>query len=180
VDRTLQWAKKTLRDIKRAARRISRLYEFHLDENDEVYTARRAGNKKKKRPNFKAQVLKYGVEVPRNIKAGKRLDEINGNTFWQDAIDKEIGALKDLECFDFHPSNYKVKEDYQWCTLTMIFDVKQYLRRKARLVAGGHLVDCVENNIYSSTVKGISIRMLHVIAHQILGMLTSMHTPATS
>jgi hypothetical protein len=24
----------------------------------------------------------------------------------------------------------------------------------------------VENNIYSSTVKGISVRMLHVIAHQ--------------
>jgi hypothetical protein len=54
VDRTLQWAKKTSRDIKQAARRISRLYEFHLNENDEVYTARRAGNKKKKRPNFKA------------------------------------------------------------------------------------------------------------------------------
>jgi hypothetical protein len=48
----------------------------------------------------------------------------------------------------------------------MIFDVKQDLRSKARLVAGRHLVDCVDNNIYSSTVKGISIRMLHVIAHQ--------------
>jgi hypothetical protein len=103
MDHTLQWAKKTARDIKRAARRISRLYEFHLDDNDEVYTARRSGNKKKKNPDFRAQDLKYGVAVPRNVKAAKRLDDINGNTFWQDAIDKDIGALKDLECFDFHP-----------------------------------------------------------------------------
>ena len=33
-------------------------------------------------------------------------------------------------------------------------------------MAGGHLVDALDNNIYSSTVKGISVRMLHVIAHK--------------
>ena len=49
----------------------------------------------------------------------------------------------------------------------MIFEVKQDLwRTKARLVAGGHLVDALDNNIYSSTVKGIRVRVLHVIAHK--------------
>ena len=47
----------------------------------------------------------------------------------------------------------------------IIFDVKHYLRRKARLVAGGHLVDVLDNNVYASTVKGISIRILNVISH---------------
>ena len=48
----------------------------------------------------------------------------------------------------------------------MIFDVKQDMRRKARLVAGGHLIDALDHNIYSSTVKGISVKLLHVIAHK--------------
>ena len=48
----------------------------------------------------------------------------------------------------------------------MIFDVKQDLRHKARLVAGGHLVDALNLNIYSSTVKGVSVKLLNVIAHK--------------
>eukprot|EP00957_Ditylum_brightwellii_P004049 307605-Ditylum_brightwellii.AAC.1 len=39
------------------------------------------------------------------------------------------------------------------------------LRRKARLMAGGHLIDLLDNKVYSSTVKSISVKLLHVIAH---------------
>ena len=48
----------------------------------------------------------------------------------------------------------------------MIFDIKQDGRHKSRLVAGGHLLDVLDHNVYSSTVKGISVRILHVIAHK--------------
>ena len=48
----------------------------------------------------------------------------------------------------------------------MVFDVKQDGRRKSRLIAGGHLIDVVDHNLYSSTVKGLSVRLLHVIAHK--------------
>ena len=48
----------------------------------------------------------------------------------------------------------------------VIFDVKQDMRQKARLVAGGHLVVALDHNIYSSPVKGISVKLLHVIAHK--------------
>ena len=34
------------------------------------------------------------------------------------------------------------------------------------LVAGGHLLDVLDHNVYSSIVKGISVRILHVIAHK--------------
>jgi hypothetical protein len=47
-----------------------------------------------------------------------------------------------------------------------IYDIKQDLRRKAWLVAGGHLVDPLDHSVYSSTVKRISVKVLHVIAHK--------------
>eukprot|EP00957_Ditylum_brightwellii_P146402 11147223-Ditylum_brightwellii.AAC.1 len=47
----------------------------------------------------------------------------------------------------------------------MVFDVKQDLRSKARLVAGGHLVELLDNKAHSSTVKEISVKILHVKAH---------------
>ena len=61
---------------------------------------------------------------------------------------------------------HKCDSVYQETTLTMLFTVKQDLRRKARLVAGGHLVDAMDHNVYSSTVKGISVKLLHVVSHK--------------
>ena len=34
------------------------------------------------------------------------------------------------------------------------------------MVAGGHLIDILDNSVYSSTVKAISVHLLHVIAHR--------------
>lgn len=48
----------------------------------------------------------------------------------------------------------------------MIFEVKQDGRRKARLVAGGHLVDPMGINPRSTVVKGISVRLLDLIAQR--------------
>jgi hypothetical protein len=39
-------------------------------------------------------------------------------------------------------------------------------RQKAQLVEGGHLVDVLDNDSYSLTVKGVSFKILHVVAHQ--------------
>ena len=35
-DRFLHWAKKVLRDMERAMRRIKNSYDFHFDDHDEV------------------------------------------------------------------------------------------------------------------------------------------------
>ena len=37
---------------------------------------------------------KYGVEIPTSIKHATILDRANGNTFWRDAINKEMENLK--------------------------------------------------------------------------------------
>jgi hypothetical protein len=46
------------------------------------------------------------------------------------------------------------------------FEVKQDGQRKARLVAGGHMVDAMSVNSQSTVVKGISVRLLDHIAHR--------------
>jgi hypothetical protein len=94
--------------------------------------------------------LKYGVVVPRNVAQAYELDRLNGNNSWHEAIRAEIDSLITLECFEFHDAGYNPGKKYQWTSLTVIFDVKQDLRLKARLVAGGHLVDSLDNNVYSS------------------------------
>ena len=71
-----------------------------------------------------------------------------------------------MNCFDIKERNFSPDPDYQRTTLHMVFDVKQDLRRKARLVAGGHLLDLVDTPTYSSTVESISVQLLHVIAHR--------------
>ena len=38
----------------------------------------------------KAQRFKYGFEVPETVAQAIELDEINGNTLWQDGIEKKI------------------------------------------------------------------------------------------
>ena len=52
----------------------------------------------------------------------------------------------------------------------MIFDVKTDLRWEARLVDGGHLLELLDTEVYSSTVKGISVKLLNVIARTDKGL----------
>eukprot|EP00957_Ditylum_brightwellii_P100361 7650155-Ditylum_brightwellii.AAC.1 len=64
---------------------------------------------------------------------------------WQDAMTLKVGALKKMECFNFRDAGNKSAGKYQHTTLHMVFDCNQDLRRKARIVAGGHLIDLLDN-----------------------------------
>ncbi len=71
--------------------------------------------------------MKFGIEVPTSVDHALELDKKNGNTFWADAIAKE---MKDVR-IAFQPIGYK------WIKCHMIFDIKiEDFRRKARMVAG--------------------------------------------
>jgi hypothetical protein len=144
--------------------------DFHLDNNNKVYAvccAVQHGNKKRKKKYGPKPQFKYGVQkVPRNMKQAGRFDEANNNTLWSNSIKLEIKVLTDLECFAFRDPDYNCGEEYQQTTLTLIFGVKQDLRHKARLVARGHPVDTRDPDVYSSMVNGLSVKLLHVIAHK--------------
>eukprot|EP00957_Ditylum_brightwellii_P089131 6787436-Ditylum_brightwellii.AAC.2 len=81
-----------------------------------------------------------------------------------------------MECCDFQDAGGKPEGNYQCTTLHMVFDCKQGLRRKARLVAGGHLNDLLENKVYSSTIKEFEedlIRKIVVVRKALYGLATS-------
>ena len=74
-------------------------------------------------------------------------------------------ALETAGVWEFHPPHFKLPKDFQFAPLQMIFDVKQEdLRRKARLVAGGHVVESSMWESYASVVQQITIRILETIA----------------
>jgi hypothetical protein len=101
---------------------------------------KRAGKRKKPGQISQLVQVKYGVIIPCGVKHAMELDTENSNTLWADAIKKEIDSLLRLGCFDFCAPDFKPSSEYQFAKLTMIFEVKQDGRRKAKLVAGGHMV----------------------------------------
>lgn len=113
----------------------------------------------------KVRKFAYGLEVPRNWEDVLRIDLENGDTAWQDAIKKEIGALLELECFDVQEEGYRPPEDYQYVRMHLVYDVKVDLRKKARLVCDGSRVDPRGLTTRATVVKGISVRLLDLIAN---------------
>ncbi|CAJ1962164.1 unnamed protein product, partial [Cylindrotheca closterium] len=108
--------------------------------------------------------IRYGIPIPRTVKEALALDDDNGNHFWREAMEKEIASLIAMNCFDFHSSDYKPGPNSQFAPLRMIFEAKQDGRRKGRLVCGGHLVDPRGILTRSTVVKGVSVRLLDMIA----------------
>ena len=54
----------------------------------------------------------------------------------------EVDSLIDIDCFEFKPDGTKPPDsEYQETKLHCVFKIKHNLRRKSRLVAGGHLID---------------------------------------
>jgi hypothetical protein len=108
--------------------------------------------------------LKYGIRVPRNVKQALLMDQENGNTYWRDAIKKEMDALLERGVFKKVSDKKAIlKSTYHFAPCRCIFDVKQDLRRKARLVIGGHVVDASDHESYRSNIKNISMRLLLLV-----------------
>jgi hypothetical protein len=55
-DQMQSWAKKVVCDLRRWARRISRLYDYFLDNNDKVYKVKQIMNQKKKKRKWKLKL----------------------------------------------------------------------------------------------------------------------------
>jgi hypothetical protein len=130
---------------------------------------RRTGKHKAGRNKRKSNPMgsyKYGIYVPRNTEEALKVDEANGNTLWAEAIRREIKALWEMGTFELiDKAQLQAKQgSFQYAPLRMIYDVKQDLRRKARLVIGGHVIDSSGTEVYASNMKTISARILMLIA----------------
>ena len=113
---------------------------------------------------FNKVTHKFGIEIPTSVEHAYAIDKKNGNTVWADAIEKEMLnvriAFKTLSDDDVVPPGY------QKMSCHMIFDVKlgEGFRRKARMVAGGHQVECPPHLTYSSVVSRETVRIALTMA----------------
>lgn len=132
-----------------------------------VKTNSKPGRNKRRPHHSSGCEVKYGVKIPRTVGEAIALDKLNGDDLWHQAIKKEIGALMEMQTFNIlgpdESKSFK-RDGFQYARLMMIFDVKQDLRRKARLVLGGHMIDASGHDTYATNMKGISARILMLIA----------------
>ena len=70
------------------------------------------------------------------------IDADQEDTNWCDSIALEVDSLIDIDCFEFKQDGTKPPDsEYQETKLHCVLEIKHDLRRKSRLVAGGHLID---------------------------------------
>ena len=104
---------------------------------------------------------KYGIELPKTVQEALEIDRRTGTDFWRKAIEKEMKNVR--IAFEFRDDD-KVPIGYKHIPCHMVFDIKSDLRRKARLVAGGHKTDPPKESTYSSVVSRDSVRIAFTIA----------------
>ena len=100
---------------------------------------------------------KYGIEIPRTVEEAYKLDARNDNTFWHDAIDKEMSNLK--VAFDIMDESAPLPPGWTRASGHMVFDVRMTLERKARWVKDGHKTPEPENSTYAGVVSRESVRI---------------------
>ena len=107
---------------------------------------------------------KFGVRLPRNVKEAFRLNEDNGNTDWADAMGLELEQLAEYKAFRDLGKTARVPRGYQQILLQMVFDVKQSLKQKARLVAHGDKTKPPRESVYSGVATMQSLRIICFLA----------------
>ena len=106
---------------------------------------------------------KFGIEIPTTVEQALEIDKKNGNTLWQDAINKEMKNVR--VAFKVLDDDEKISNTYQYISCHMIFDVKmEDFRRKARLVAGGHVTSAPASITYATVVSRESVRIALTLA----------------
>jgi len=128
-----------------------------LISNYHYSSIRRIGDRKTSRE------IKYGVEVPRGTKDALKLDCENKNNLWKNAIQKELKTLESYITFK-RVHRRQIPKDYKYIPLHFVFDVKSDGTRKARLVAGGHIMSSPDCPLYSTVIKTESVRIIMTIA----------------
>ena len=79
---------------------------------------------------------KYGIELPTSVEKAYRIDQMNGNKFWIDAIRLEMHNVG--IAFKILDENQRAPPGWSSCTGHFFFDVKMEFTRKARWVLDGH------------------------------------------
>jgi hypothetical protein len=119
---------------------------------------------KKQKISYLKKNMKFGINVPTLVDHAFEINKCNGNILWADAIAKEMKnmriAFKCLNPGEHVPLGYKRMKCH------IIFDIKiEDFRRKAHMVAGGHMTSAPTIMTYASVVSHETIRIaLNIVA----------------
>ena len=92
-----------------------------------------------------------------------QLDKDNGNTLWADAIATEMKNVR--VAFKILDDGEMAPRDHQFVKCHMIFDIKmENFRRKARLVAGGHMTTAPAAVTYARVFSRETVRIALTLA----------------
>ncbi|KAL7536195.1 hypothetical protein ACHAXR_006978 [Thalassiosira sp. AJA248-18] len=108
---------------------------------------------------------KFGIELHKTVKEALDLDldQKNGNTLWADAIAKEMKVVR--IAFDILPDGSTFPKGYEFMKCHLIFDIKmEDFRRKAQLVAGGHMTSAPATMTHASVVSRETVFLALTIA----------------
>ena len=119
--------------------------------------------KQRSAKKYAKTTMKFGIECPKTVEEALALDSKNGNTLWADAITKEMKNVR--VAFNIGEKGDSSPVGHQFIKCHMIFDVKmEDLRRKARMVAGGHMTDVPPTITYASVVSRETVRIALMMA----------------
>jgi hypothetical protein len=92
------------------------------------------------------------------------IDADNGNTLWKTSLGLEMDQIDNYETFrDLGPGKPPPR-NYIFIRVHFVLDVKHDIRRKSRLVAGGHMTAPPKDSVYSGVVTLRSLRICIFLA----------------
>ena len=100
---------------------------------------------------------KYGIEVPTSINHARKLDQTNGDSCWENAIQLEMANVK--VAFEILESHQPIPIGWKSSSGHLVFDVKMDFTRKARWVKDGHRTPQPVNSTYAGVVSRESVRI---------------------
>ena len=107
--------------------------------------------------------MNFGIECPKTVDQTLDLDNKNGNTLWADSI---ASYMKNVRvAFNIQEKGDPPPVGHKFIKYHMIFNVKmEYLWRKARMVAGGHMNYTPLTITYDSVVYRETVRIALTMA----------------
>ena len=128
--------------------------KYVLKKSKQIVSKIKARTKKKN--------MKYGIDIPRNVKEAKEYDRRNGNDLWAKAIAKEMRNVR--VAFDVLEKGRNLEPGRTYLECYLIFDIKMNFTRKARFVANGSKTPDPMTSTYAGVVSRESVRIAFVYA----------------
>jgi hypothetical protein len=102
---------------------------------------------------------KFGILLPTDRNHALRIDKDNDDHLWETSLGTEMDQIAEYNTFRNMGRGAKPPRDHQRIRVHFVFDVKHDLRRKSRLVAGGHMTAPPKDSVYSGVVTLRSLRL---------------------